>query len=98
MQFPSAAEVLNLQDHFARRGSPWRIGVREISTHHPADDHILGHVLNVICGHQFAVPENRDSISDFKDLVQVVGNIDDGDAGSLQIPDHCKEAVYLSGG
>ena len=88
-------EVLDGQNRVARRVVHRREAAFQGAAHHGGDQLVHVGVLGVLCHDQIAVPQNGDLIADFKDLIHLVGDVDQGDTLRLQHPHHFKQLIDL---
>ena len=94
-----AAESVHLQNHFFGRSVVLHgVVFRELAADHQLDESLLVCINDIQRFDIFSVAENGYPVTDFKQLVQPVGDIDDGDASAFQFPDHIEEpSLFFNG-
>ena len=65
------------------------------TAHHGGDQLVHVGVLGALGHDQIAVPQDRDLITDLKNLIHLMGDIDERDTLRFQHPHHFKELVYF---
>ena len=88
--------MLCLEHGFADLGIALRVDIVERAADHHVDELRLGAVLRVDRADAFAVAQDRDAVTDLKQLAQTVGNEDDRHALIAQIPDDVHEDLGLA--
>ena len=84
-------EVLHFNCLFADCHVLPGIDVGNFASHHARDDCVQIQILRPVCGDNAAVAQDGDIVGNFKDLIHLVGDINDGDALCLQLPNLFKE-------
>ncbi len=91
----AAGEVLDPKNRITDRRRGFRELVGDLSTNHLFDDAVLVDLVDAAAVNILAVTEDRDFVADLKDLVHLVGDVDDADALLLQAADVFKQDVDL---
>ena len=87
-----AAEVFDLQHNLLTRGIVLDgIVLRELTSDHQLNQALLVGIFDIECADILPVPQDGNPVTDLKQLVQAVRDVDDGDALLLQIPDDVEE-------
>ena len=91
-----AAEILYLQDDFIP-GPVVLDGVvfRELAPDHQLDEPLLVRFPNVQRVNVLAVSQDGNTVTDFKELVQTVGDVDHRDTPGLQLTDYIEQAFLF---
>ena len=99
LQHIAAAEVADLENGLHLHGAPPVDVTVDIPPHHHPDDAFVVRRRSVHRADEQAVLQHRDAVPDLEDLLQAVGDVEDGEgpflAHRLQVPE--KEVFLLDG-
>ncbi len=88
--------------HLEYRISLVMLGPREevgrVAAHHLPDQRVLGHIGGDAGRDVPPIAEHRDAIRDRKDLLQAVGDEEDGGPGGLELPHLAEQPIHLVSG
>ena len=88
-------QMLHRQNHVSRRIVHRREAVLERASYHGGNQLIHVRILRGLRHNQVAIPEYGNLITDLKNLVHLMRNVNQSDSLLLQHPHHLKELVYL---
>ncbi len=92
---PGAAEIAHLQNGVADLHLRLGIHVAHLAAYHPADELLLRHILNGRGVDIGAVPDDRDAVGDFENLLHAVADVQHTHALLLQAGDGTEEGPHL---
>lgn len=93
-----AGQPAHAQRDLARLDLLLRVQLRQVAADHAADQVVLGHALDRFAGDPGAVAQGGDPLADLEDLLQTVGDEEDGGALLAQGADDTEEPGHLAAG
>ena len=88
-------EILHLENHFTWNILPLWIEVLQFTSDHLCNDDICSKILGIPGSNVVAVTHDGDLVADSKDLVHLMGYVDNGDSVSLKVLYDSEEGFNL---
>ena len=95
VEHASTREAAYPQNHGARLRAAWRERLGEVSPDHHPHEVVPRDLRDPAAAHQLPVLEDRHSVGDLENLVQPMGDVDDGNPLLLQVPNDPEQVLQL---